>query len=144
MAPSDSRVLSLSLSLPLAPAEIGIVINRHGLSPLRTHAHPTLRNTEGKQEEQCQKAFIPDSLSDTARVSPFLHPCLAAVVSPDAHACPGRARLSRVYPWTGAPFPLLLLPEINEIARRYDRYSRASGPTSSTFVRLRCSYTRFH
>jgi len=71
MAPSDSRRFSLFPSS--SKSEIGIVINRHGLSPLRTHAHPTLRNTEGKQEEQCQKAFIPDSLSDTRpRVSLFL------------------------------------------------------------------------
>lgn len=88
-APADGRSLVLyhggtcrsqwhrvtpAFSFSPSSSEIGVVINRHGLSPLRTHAHPTLQNTEGKQEKQCQKAFIPDSLSDTARVSPFLYP----------------------------------------------------------------------
>lgn len=67
---------------------------------------------------------------------------LAAVVSLDAHACPGRACLSRVYPWASVPFPLLLLPEINEIARRYDRYGRTVQLARSVW--LRCSHTRFH
>lgn len=40
------------------------------------------------------------------------------------------ACLSHAYSSRGSAFPLLLPPEINEIARRYDRYGRANGPAS--------------
>lgn len=83
IAPSDSRVPSFSLILRLA---IGVVINRHGLSPLWTRTPTPRRNTEGKQEEQCQKAFISDSLSDAGprartRFYPSLYPSRCALVT---------------------------------------------------------------
>jgi len=94
MVPSDSRVFRLSLFFDC---------DQHRHQSTRSLAltgarPPLLRNTEGKQEEQCQKAFIPDSLSDAARAVCCSLSLSYAVVSLGAGrvswACPSHAYIS--------------------------------------------------
>lgn len=148
MAPRVTPVLVLSFSRLVSRSlcRIGIVINRHGLSPLTGARPPLCEIPKANKRSNAKKHLFP-ILYLTQLVSPYPALSLARCGrfsqrgTRVSWACLSHARtLSR-----GPALPLLLPPEINEIARRYDRYGRANGPTnsaSSAYVGSR--HARFH
>lgn len=130
-------MLPLLLSFSL---QIGTVINRHGLSPLTGARPPLCEIPKANKRSNAKKHLFP-ILYLTQLVSPraalSLALSLARAVSRTrvSWACLSHA-YSRVHPF-------LLLAEINEIARRYDRYGWVSGPGCSAWMQARPQRARY-
>jgi len=90
MAPSDSRAL---LSLSLFVTGIGIVINRHGLSPLRAHAHPSAPKIPKANNRSDGKKHLFPILYLTRRVSPSRRAVSLSACTRVRLARPGHARV---------------------------------------------------
>jgi len=94
MAPSDSQVLSFSLFLRprSASSSIDTVSRPYGRTPTRPCEIP-----KANKRSNAKKHLFPILYLTLPAFLPFSI-LLAAIVSLDAHACPGRACLSHVYP----------------------------------------------